>query len=112
MVRTGMAIGLDGRARKLGAGIHAGMRELVDQDQVAGSGKRGDNAGIGQVSRTKHHRGVGTLDARQPAFERRVKRVIAGDQARRPGAHAVAFGRLDCRLDHTRMLAEIEVIVA
>ena len=74
--------------------------------------QRGNNAGIGEIARAEHAGGLGPFDPRQPASSSRIKRMVAGDQARGAGAGAIALHRRDRRRVHVRMMAEVEIIVA
>ena len=99
-------------ARKLRAGIEAGVRQFIEQHQPVAADQHRDDAGIGEIAGAEHDRRLGLLDAAEPAFEFGVKRVIAGDQARGAGASAVALERFHRRLLDGRMLAQVEIVVA
>ena len=99
-------------AAQSGAGMHGGVCEFVDQDQVAGPGERRDDPGIGEIARAEDAGCVRALQPREPRLQLGIKRMAAGDEPRGAGARAVAFRRRGCRALHRGMLAEIEIIVA
>src|ERR1700728_2397218 len=92
--------------------MDTGMRQFVDQDQVAGARKRRDDAGIGEVAGTEYASGLGRLEPRQTLFQFAMERMVAGDQPRSAGADAMAFGGFDRGLDDGRVLTKIEIVVA
>ena len=108
----GVAVEVDRRAAQLGAGMDAGVRQFVDQDQIVRPDQRRDDAGIGEIAGAEHAGRLGALEPRQPLFQFGIERMIAGDEPRGAGADAVALGRLDRRRDDGGMLAEIEIVVA
>ena len=112
MRHLGMAVKVDRGAGKFCAGVDAGMREFIDQDEIVRSHQSRDDAGIGEITRTEHTSRRAALEPRQPRFERVVERMIAGDQPRSAGADAVTRGRVDRGGNYVGMLAEIEIIVA
>ena len=59
-------------AAKPGTGMHAGMDQLIGQDQVTGPGEGGDDADIGEVTRAEDDRPIGPLDAGKTRLERPV----------------------------------------
>ena len=107
-----VAIALHSRATELGAGMDAGVGQLIDQDQIVAAGQRRDDADIGEIAGAENACGFGSFQPRQPALQLFVERVIAGDEARGAGADAVVLRRLDRRFDDRGMAAKIEVIVA
>ncbi len=88
------------------------MRQFIDEDQIVGADQSRNDAGIGEVARAEHASRLAALEPRQPRFECRIKRMIAGDEARSAGADAIARRRIERGGDHLGMLAEIEIIVA
>ena len=107
-----VAIAPQGRAAELGASMDAGVGQFIDQDQIAATGQRRDDADIGEIAGAEDARRVGAFQPRQPALQLVVERVIAGDEAGGAGPDAVALRRLDRRLDDRGMAAKIEIIVA
>ena len=112
VLQVGMAERHHHRAGQPRAGIETGMRELIDQDQVAWAGERRDDAEIGEVARAEDAGRLGLLPARQPRLERGVERMVAGDQAGGAGADAVGAQRLDRRRLDDGMVGQVEVVVA
>ena len=90
MVEVVVAEGHDLAARQLRPGKQAGMRQFVDQDQAVAPDQHRNDAGIGEIAGAEHDGGFGLLERGQAGFQLGVKRVIAGDQARRAGARAIA----------------------
>ena len=88
------------------------MGELVDQDQIIQSHKRGNDAKVRQIAGAKHAGVLRLFDAGQAALELGEQRVIAGNEARSACSHAVKAQGLARRLDHGRVVREVEVIVA
>ena len=72
MGNIGMPIALDGASAQLCPGIDAGVRQLVDQDQVIGPHQRGNNAGIGEITGAEHTGRLSRLQPRQSRFQFRV----------------------------------------
>ena len=107
-----MAEGMHACARKACPGPQTGVRQFVEQDQVAGSDQGGDDAGIGEIAGAEDAGVFAVLDLSEPLLQRGIERVIAGDQPGGAGADAIMAHRRDCGLDDDRMLAEIEIIVA
>ena len=64
-----------GGARQPRAGPQAGMRQLVDQDQVAAADQRRHDAGIGEIAGAEHAGGFRALEPREPLLQ---LGVIAG----------------------------------
>src|SRR6516164_2096853 len=91
--------------------MDAGMRKLIDYDQVVRTDQGWDDAGIGEITGTEHAGRFGTLEPRQPCFEFGIERMIPGHQPGGAGADTVPFHRVDGGGNHVRMLAEIEVVV-
>jgi len=103
---------MNGGAAELGAGMDAGMRKFIEQDQIAGPDQCRNDADIGEIARTEHARRVGSFERRQPALELLIERMIAGHEARRPGAGAIPRRRVRGSRNDGRMLTEVEIIVA
>src|SRR5207244_1667020 len=100
------------RARQLGSSPKAGMRELIDQNEILFARKHRNNAGICKVARSKYAGSVGSLEPRKPGLELAKQRMIAGDETRSARARAIA---LNCRYGRgfqRGMVGEIEIIVA
>ena len=107
-----VGVGHHRRAREPRARKQAGMGKRVDRHQVVAADQRRNDAGIGEIARSEHAGGFGALEARQPRFELLVERMVAGDEARGPGADAIPVGRLAGRRGERRMSRQAEVIVA
>src|SRR5262245_40992942 len=92
--------------------MNAGMRELIEQDQVALASQRRNDSGIGEIAGAEDASSFASFEAREFFLECPVERVAAGDEPGRARAGAIMLGRLRGRLPHCRMLAEIEIVVA
>src|SRR5262249_47733037 len=57
------------RARKLGSGPNTGMRESVDQNEIAFARKCGNNAGVRKITRPKAAGPLCPLQPRKPRLE-------------------------------------------
>ena len=112
MVDVVMAEGEQPRAAQLGAAPQAGMRELVDQEEVFFARQGWNDAEIGQITGAEHAGALGSLEPGEAVFQLGIERVIAGDEPRGPGADPVARERLARRRNDRRVLGEIEIVVA
>ena len=88
------------------------MRQLIDQHQPVVADEHGNNSAIGEIAGPEHHRSFGAFETRQASFQFRIKRVIAGDEPRRPGADAVSLDRVGRRPFERRMLRQVQIIEA
>src|SRR5689334_2185139 len=99
-------------AAQFGAGVNAGMRQFIDEDQIVRADHGRYDAGIGEIAGAKHAGRLAAFNSRQPQFKVLVERMIAGNQAGSTGAEAIVFDGIDCRRDDLWMLTEIEIVVA
>ena len=58
------------RARQSRAGPHAGMGQLVQQDEVAAPGQGRGDAEIGEIAAAEDQGGLGALVPREPRLQR------------------------------------------
>jgi hypothetical protein len=102
----------DGRAGQAGACPQAGMRELVDQYEIAAADQRRNDPGVGEIAGTEHA-GVGcSFEAREPRLQRLVERMVPGDEARGPGADAILRDGIAGGILERGMGGEPEIVVA
>ncbi|NQV22057.1 MAG: aminotransferase class I/II-fold pyridoxal phosphate-dependent enzyme, partial [Rhodospirillales bacterium] len=107
VVQVVMAEGKLGCPAERRARHQAGVAQFVGQDQVARPDQARDDAHVGEIARAEHDRPVGALKACKPRFQLGEQRVVAGNQARRARAHAIALDRLRCGLFQHRMVAQV-----
>ncbi len=93
MRNVAMAIAVDGGPAQFRAGMHTGMRQFVDQDEIVRANQCRNDPGIGKVAGAEHARGFGCLQSAPAVFQLDIERMIAGDQTRGAGADAISFGR-------------------
>ena len=98
--------------RELRAGEEAGMRQLVDQDEIFRSRERWDDAEIGEVAGAEHAGRLGSFDAGEAGFELAKQRIIAGDETRGAAARAVTLDRRDGGGLDGGMMGEAQIVVA
>ena len=100
------------RAGEPGARPQRGMAESVQQHEVARSDQRRDHAEVGRVAAGEHQRRLRRLGPRQGGLQGAGLGRIAGHQARAAGARAVSLQGGVGGGQHTRMVGEVEVVVA
>ena len=81
------------RAAEARAVNERGMAELVQDDHIILTAQRAERPERGGVAAGKCERGFRALEICDRAFELRVRREAAGDEARRAAADAVAIDR-------------------
>src|SRR5262249_53841779 len=105
VVQIAMLVELDLRAAQFRAGVYAGMRQFINEDQVVSADHGRNDAGICEITGAEHTGRFGALDPREPRFKLVVERMIAGDQARGPRADAISLDGVHRRGDDLRMVA-------
>ena len=100
------------RRRQTRAGEKAGMRELIDENEIAVADERRNDAEIGEVAGAEDASRLGGLQLCKPRFEFGKERMIAGDEAGGAGAGAKSAERGNRRLFDFRMARETEIIIA
>ena len=100
------------RARKLRTRPQTGMRQFIDQQQIALTDDHRNDPRIGEIARTEHARCLSALQPCQPPFQYAKQRMIAGDQPRGPRARAVLLYCGDSSGLHPGMMGEVQIIVA
>ena len=102
------------RARVADAGDHRGVVEGVGIELAARQHRaQGLQGGlVGDVARGEDERGFLAVQRGELALERHVQRVGAGDVARAAGARALGADRGLHGLEHDRMLAHRQIVVA
>src|SRR5262249_31730424 len=94
------------------AASDAAVGEAVDEDRIVATDQRRDDPGVGEITRAEHASRLGLLEAGKSRFEFGVERMMAGDQAGSARARAMAFDGVDRCALHSRVLAQVEVVVA
>ena len=102
------------RAGVADAGDHRGVVERVGIELAARQhgAQRLQRRLVGDIARGEDERGFLAVQRGELALERDVQRVGAGDVARAAGARALRVDRGLHGLDHGRMLAHGEIVVA
>src|SRR5689334_13680837 len=107
-----MAVRNDRGAREPGAAPEARVRQLIDQDEIAGADKRRKDSEVREISRPEDAGGLRVLEPRQALLQLGIERMVSRDEARASGTRPIEAQRLACGLDHGRMMRQIEIIVA
>jgi hypothetical protein len=87
------------------------MIQAILRDHVVAFGQRRNHTEIGHEAGGEQERALGADKLRQFLLERVMRAAVAGDEMRRPGAHAIARGPLLERGNHARLIRQPQIIV-
>ncbi len=100
------------RARELRPAQHTGVRQFIEQDEVAALDKRRRYGEVGEVARAEQQRRGFLFAGGESRLQCLGQRMIAGDESRRRRPRAKPLHRRDGRRLHPRIVGEAEIVVA